>query len=229
MTYPYTFLYLYILLVLYQTVLSPVGVKNRDSSIDTRRYFLTYTLLHIKSTYVSISCSYLYLFYHVFHLTLTKRLVHLVQQVSFQTRYGHQISLNIIWLYSRLNELSIESKNTHNRVLTKELCKLQAVKKISDLQHLQQPLAFDIFGNLNFIFDTISLYSFKYKVLMVLIQLESSNSEHRNSRYDLDTQVYSMFKTGTRIWLEHGPTLSECLGHLESEFDNSYIWMFISP
>ena len=62
MTYPYTFLYLYILVVFYQTVLSPVGVKNRDSSVDTRRYFLTYTLLHIQSTYISISCSYLYHF-----------------------------------------------------------------------------------------------------------------------------------------------------------------------
>ena len=62
MTYPYTFLYLYILLVLYQTVLFPVGVKDRDSPVDTRRYFLTYTLLHIKSTYISISCSYLYRF-----------------------------------------------------------------------------------------------------------------------------------------------------------------------
>ena len=97
----------------------------------------------------------------------------------------------------------------------KELCKLQAVKKISNLQHLQQPLAFVIFGNLNFIFDTRSLYSFKDKVLMVLFQLESPNSEHRNSSYDLDTRDYSMFKIETRIWLEHGPTLSEYLGHLE--------------
>ena len=46
----------------YQTVLSLVGVKNIDSSVDTRRYFLTYTLLNIKSTYISISCSYLYPF-----------------------------------------------------------------------------------------------------------------------------------------------------------------------
>ena len=68
--------------------------------------------------------------------------------------------LNGIWLDSRLNEISIESKNTHNGVLTKELCKLQAVKKISNLQHLQQqqqPLSFVIFGGLNFIFDTGSL------------------------------------------------------------------------
>ena len=57
--------------------------------------------------------------------------------------------LNRIWLDSILNELSIESKNTHNGVLTKELGKLQAVKKISNLQHLleqQQPLSFVIFG-----------------------------------------------------------------------------------
>ena len=79
--------------------------------------------------------------------------------------------LNGIWLDSRLNELSIESKNTHNGVLMKELCKLQAVKKISNLQHLQQqqPLSFVIFGGLNFIFDTGSLYSFEARVLRVLL------------------------------------------------------------
>ena len=140
--------------------------------------------------------------------------------------------LNSIWLDSRLHELSIESKNTHNGVLTKELCKLQAVKKISHLQHLQQqqqPLSFVNFGDLKFIFDTSSLYSFKAKVLRVLLQLESPNSEHRNSRYDLDTRDYSMFKTETRICLEHGPTLSEFLGHLESEFDDVYFWVFRSP
>ena len=67
--------------------------------------------------------------YHVFQLTLTKRLVHLVQKLNFQTSCGHQMPLNSIWLDSRLNELPIESKNTHNGVLTKELCKLQAVTK----------------------------------------------------------------------------------------------------
>ena len=123
--------------------------------------------------------------------------------------------LNRIWLDSRLNDIFIESKNTHNGVLTKELCKLQAVKKISNLLHLQQPLDFVIFRNLNFIFDKWYLYSFKDKVLRVLLQLEAPNSEHRNSRYDLDTRDNSMFKTGTRIWLEHSPTLSEYLGHLE--------------
>ena len=81
----------------------------------------------------------------------------MVQKFSFQTRCGHQIPLNGIWLDSRLNELSIESKNTHNGVLTKELCKLQAVTKISNLQQHQQPPSFVIFRGLNFTFDTGSL------------------------------------------------------------------------
>ena len=132
--------------------------------------------------------------------------------------------LNITWLDSRLNELSIESKNTHNGVLTKELCKLQAVTKISNLQHLQQQqqlLSFIIFGDLNFTFDTCSLYYLESKVLRVLLQLESSKSEHLNSSYVLNNSYYSMFKNRTRNLLEHGPTLSEFLGHIESEFEGT--------
>ena len=150
MTYTYTFLYLYVFLVLYQTVLSPVGVWNKDSSFDTYRYF---SYLYSFTYQIYIYCYFFVhiyiLSYHVFQLTLTKRLVHLVQQFNFQTRCVHQMPLNRIWLYSRLNDLSIKSKNTYNGVLTKELCKLQAVKKINNLQHLQQqqqPLSFVIFG-----------------------------------------------------------------------------------
>ena len=78
-------------------------------------------------------------------------------------------------------------------------------------------------------FDTISLYSFKYKVLRVILQLESPNSEHRDSSYVRNNPNYSMIKTETRIWLAHGPTLSEFLGHLEPEFDDVYFSMFDSP
>ena len=38
MTYTYTFLCLYVFLILYQTVLSLVGVQNRDFFFDTLRY-----------------------------------------------------------------------------------------------------------------------------------------------------------------------------------------------
>ena len=146
---------------------------------------------------------YIYILsYHVFQLTLTKRLVHLVQQLNFQTRCGHQIPLNRIWLDSRFNELSMEFKNTHNGVLTKELCKLQAVKKISYLQHLQQqqqPLYFIIFGDLNFIFDTGYLYYFEAKVLRVLIQLELPKSEHRNSSYVQNKRLHYVQKLNQKL------------------------------
>ena len=38
-----------------------------------------------------------------------------------------------IWKDSRLKEISIESKNDKFGILTKELCKLQTTKKISNI------------------------------------------------------------------------------------------------
>ena len=75
---------------------------------------------------------------------------------------------------------------------------------------------------LKLLFDTIYLYYFKSKVLRVLLKLESPNSEHRSSSYVQNNPDYSMSKAGTRIWLAHGPTLSEFLGHLEPELDDDY-------
>ena len=71
-------------------------------------------------------------------------------------------------------------------------------------------------GVLTSYFDTMSLYSFKAKVLRVLFQLESPNLEHRNSSYVQNNPDFSMFNTETRIWFAHGPTSSGFLGHLES-------------
>ena len=82
-----------------------------------------------------------------------------------------------------------------------------------------------IFPCLVSIIDTGSLCSFKSKVIRVLFQLESPNSEHRNSSYVQNNSDYSMIKTEIRIWLAHGPTLSEFLSHLEQEFDNVYFYM----
>ena len=79
-----------------------------------------------------------------------------------------------------------------------------------------------IFQCLVSIFETCSLCSFKAKVIRVLFQLESPNSEHRNSSYVQNNSDYSMIKTEIRIWLAHGPILSEFLSNLEQEFDNFY-------
>ena len=75
------------------------------------------------------------------------------------------------------------------------------------------------------IFDTGSLFSFKSKVIRVLFQRESPNSEHRNSSYVQNNSDYFMIKTEIRIWLAHGPTLKEFLSHLEKAYDNVYFYM----
>ena len=58
---------------------------------------------------------------------------------SFSFRHNlSQVALINIWVDSIFKGLSIESKNSNNGILTKELYKLQAMKKISNFQHLQQ-------------------------------------------------------------------------------------------
>ena len=86
-----------------------------------------------------------------------------------------------------------------------------------------------IFQCLVSIFDTGSFYSFKAKVIRVLFQLESPNSEHQNSSYVQNNSDYSMIKTEIRIWLSHSPTLSEFFSHIEQEFDNVYLYIDGSP
>ena len=89
----------------------------------------------------------------------------------------------------------------------------------------EEQFAILIFQCLVSIFDTVSFCSSKAKVIRVLFQLESSNSEHRNSRYVQNNSDYSMIKTEIRIWVAHDPTLSESLSHLKQEFDNVYFYM----
>ena len=89
----------------------------------------------------------------------------------------------------------------------------------------EEKLAILFFQCLVSIFEPLSLFSFKSKVIRVLFQLESPNSEHRNSSYVQNNSNYSMIKTEIRIWLAHGPTLSVILSHLEQEFENIYFYM----
>ena len=93
----------------------------------------------------------------------------------------------------------------------------------------EEQFAIIIFQCLVSIFETGSLFFFKDKVIRVLFQLGSPNSEHRNSSYVQNNSDYSMIKTEIRIWLSHGPTLSEFWSHLEQEFDNFYFYIDGSP
>ena len=93
----------------------------------------------------------------------------------------------------------------------------------------EEQFAILIFQCLVSIFDTDSLCSFKAKVIRVLFQLESPNSEHRNSSYVKNNSDYSMIESEIRSWLAHGHTLSEFLSHLEQEIDNVYFSIDGSP
>ena len=94
----------------------------------------------------------------------------------FRVYYKLNIISIYIWIDSRLKGISIESKNTHNEVLPKESYKLQAVKKISNLQHLQQQqqlLSFIIFG------CTIS--SILYQYIWIDSRLKGLSTESKNT------------------------------------------------
>ena len=93
----------------------------------------------------------------------------------------------------------------------------------------EEKFAILIFQYLVSIIDTDSLWSFKSKVINVLFQQESPNSEHRNSSYVQNNSDYSMIKIEIKIWLAHGPTLSEFFSHLEQEFHNVFFYMDGTP
>ena len=93
----------------------------------------------------------------------------------------------------------------------------------------EEQFAILIFQCLVSIFEHRSFCSFNAKVIKVLFQLESPNSEYRNSRYVKNNSDYSTIKTEIRIWLVHGPTLSEFLSNIEQDIDNDYFDMDGSP
>ena len=93
----------------------------------------------------------------------------------------------------------------------------------------EEQFAILIFQRFVSIFHTGSLCSFKAEVIRVLFQLESHNSEHRNSSDVQNNSDYSMFKIEIRIWLLHDPNLSDFLSHTKQEFDNVYFYKDGSP
>ena len=65
MTYTNTFLYLYVLLVLYQTVLSPVEVTDL---VPIRRYLYTYLYFYLSYTCIYLILCMIYYDYHIYLL-----------------------------------------------------------------------------------------------------------------------------------------------------------------
>ena len=119
-------------IVLYQTIISYdiyIYISILVRFTCTFIYFLYFScliilffssILHDISKYIAISCSYLSLFLSCIPIDFTHAICTLGTTIKFSI-FGYQMPLNIIWLDSRLNGISTESKNTRNRVRTKEL------------------------------------------------------------------------------------------------------------
>ena len=93
----------------------------------------------------------------------------------------------------------------------------------------EEQFAILIFQRFVSILEAGSLCSFKAKVIRVPFQLESPNSEHRNSSDVQNNSDYSMIKIEIRNWLSHGPNLSEFLSQIDQELENIYFYKDGSP
>ena len=103
--------------------------------------------------------------------------------MAFQILVRYDAYPHIIHVFLFLDESTIlRNLNHSNRIIQTQVmafsCQLVGLPILPEEQ-----FAIYIFHCLDSIFDTGSLYSFKCKVLRVLFQPESPNSEHRNSRY----------------------------------------------
>ena len=112
---------------------------------------------------------------------------------------------HIIHVFSSLYEsILLRNWNHSNWIIQAKVMHFHA--KLVNLPILPEgQFAILIFQCLDSIFDTGSLYSFKAKVLRVLLKLESPKSEHRNSRYVRNNPDYSMIKTEAEIGLNIAP------------------------
>ena len=145
--------------------------------------------------------------------------------MEFQILVRYDAYPHIIHVFLSLNRsIFLRNWNQSNRIIQTQVMTFSC--QLVGLPILPRDSCNIHFSVLASIFDTGSLYSFKFKVLRVLFQLESPSSEHRNSSYVRNNSDYAMIKTEIRIWLPHGPTLSEFFSHLEPEFDDSYFFRF---
>ena len=119
------------------------------------------------------------------------------------------ISIWIVFLEVYFN-FPLESLKSDKKGASYGIC--MPTSRFTDVT--EEHFAILIFKSLVSKFDTGSLCSFKSKVIRVLSQLESPNSEHRNSSYVQNNSDY-LIKTEIRIWLANDPILSEFLSHLE--------------
>ena len=125
--------------------------------------------------------------------------------MAFQIVVRYDAYPHIIHIFLSLNEsILLRNWNQSNRITQNQVmafsCQLVGLPILPEGQFV-----IFIFQCLVSIFDTSSLYFFKFKMLRVILQLESLNSEHRNSSYVQNNSDYSMIKTDAGIGLHMAP------------------------
>ena len=130
------------------------------------------------------------------HLSLSQTYTYTVCCLSIRISFMYSCS-STNQLYSKIGIIPIESSKL-------KLWHFHAKLVILPVLHSGW-FEILIFQCLDSIFDTGSIYSFKSKVLRVLLQLESPKSEHRNSRYVRNNPDYSMIKTEAEFGLHIVP------------------------
>ena len=134
---------------------------------------------------------YVYSFMYTHSYTNLCILIHVY---SFMYTYSYIHSRILIHVYSFICSFTCTHSYAHLRVLIYILIHVYSFIYSFTYTHSYSNLRILIFQCLDSIFDTCYLYSFKAKVLRVLLQLESPNSEPRNSSYVQNNPDYSMFK-----------------------------------
>ena len=137
-------------------------------------YFISYSCFMNTSIHFAFSILFLFHAYYIWHS---------IYLYSMMLMYSH-----IIHVFLSLNEsILIKNWNHSNWIIQTKVMAFHA--KLVNLPIFPEgQLAILIFQCLDSIFDTGSLYSFQFKVIRVLLQLESPKSEHRNSSYVLNNR-----------------------------------------
>ena len=212
----YTHLHILIHILIHISIHVLISYTHLRMLIHILIYIFIYVYSFIYSFHILIHVySFIYSFTYTHSYTHLRILIHIIIHISIYSCP----SMNLFYL-----EIGIIPIGSSKLKLWHFYAKLVNLPILPEGQFV-----IIIFQCLGSIFDTGSLYSFKAKVLRVILQFESPKSDPRNSSYVLNNPDYSMYKTRTRIWLEHGPTLSEFLGYIESEFEDIYFYMFGFP
>ena len=194
-SFMYTFTYSFHIFI---HIFNHVLISYTHLCIHSRTHFKYSFTYSIMCSFHILIYVYIHVLIHIFNhvlISYTHLCIHSRTNFIYSFTYSIMCSFHIlIHMSLSLNEsILLRNLNHSNRIIQTKVmafsCQLFNLPITLGTIYITH-----FFLGFNLIFDTRNLYSFKYKVLRVLIQLESPNSEHRNSRYVRNNSDYSMIK-----------------------------------